>query len=193
MQTLLAEHRLGAAMSDVFKPAALVVLALALGQAAAQATKLAPTAQTGIGVWYAPGASANRDLWRPGDGGERLVLRIRVLNTAGVPVENAFVELWHADALGVVHADRYRAGLTTDKNGGFEVSTVLPGYIWGPRHVHVVVTHPEYAELITRVFFKRDPAVAESGYPELAIFLEDGFARGESTLFGEVELVLSAR
>jgi hypothetical protein len=35
--------------------------------------------------------------------------------------------------------------------------------------------------------------VAETEYPELAIFLEDGLARGESTLFGEVELVLSAR
>jgi catechol 1,2-dioxygenase len=158
-----------------------------------RAAGLAPTPQTGIGVWYAPGAPASRDLWRPGDPGERLVLRVRVLNTKGHPVANALVELWHADSLGVVHADRYRTSLLTGNDGGFEVSTVLPGYIWGPRHVHVVVTHPGYAELVTRIFFKRDPLVTESEQPELAIFLEDGLAHGEPTLFGDVELVLPQR
>ena len=175
-----------------------VCLSLLLGLSLAgplwvAASERAPTAQTGIGVWYAPGAPALRDLWRPGDPGERLVLRIRVLDTRGAPVAKALVELWHADGLGEVHADRYRTRLETGDDGGLEVSTVLPGYIWGPRHVHVVVTHPGYPELVTRIFFKGDPVVAESEYPELAIFLEDGLAQGERTLFGDVELVLPAR
>ena len=157
------------------------------------AAERAPTPQTGIGVWYAPHAPAVRDLWKPGDSGERLILRIRVLDTRGVPVANAVVELWHADSFGEVHADRYRARLPTGKDGGLEVSTVLPGYIWGPRHVHVVVTHPDYPELVSRIFFKRDPVLAESDNPELAIFLEDGLAQGERTLFGDVELILPAR
>jgi len=55
------------------------------------------------------------------------------------------------------------------------------------------VTHPDYPELITRIFFKRDPVVAEWGNPELAIFLEDGLVKGEPTLFGNVELVLPIR
>jgi protocatechuate 3,4-dioxygenase beta subunit len=163
------------------------------GPALARAADLAPTPQTGIGVWYAPGAPAARDLWKPGDAGERLVMRVRVLDTKRVPIANALVELWHADSLGAVHADRYRTRLSTSENGELEVSTVLPGYIWGPRHVHVIVTHPNYPELITRIFFKRDPVVAESDHPELAIFLEAGLAGGERTLFGDVELVLPAR
>jgi protocatechuate 3,4-dioxygenase beta subunit len=158
-----------------------------------QAAELVPTPETGIGVWYAPGAPATRDLWRPGDPGERLILRVRVLDTKRAPIANALVELWHADSLGTVHAQRYRASHLTGTDGSFEVSTVLPGYIWGPRHVHFVVTHPDYPQLITRIFFKRDPVVAESEYPELAIFLEDALAQGEPTLFGDVELVLPAR
>lgn len=179
-----------------FKRAASLILALCLSLCApvfARAADLAPTAQTGIGVWYAPGALATRDLWRPGDSGERLILRVRVINTKGAPIANALVELWHADSFGAVHADRYRTRLLTGNDGGFELSTVLPGYIWGPRHVHVVVTHPDYTELITRIFFKRDPVVAESGHPDLAIFLEEGLTQGERTLFGDVELVLPVR
>lgn len=172
----------------------IVVVGLSVCEGAfTPAAELAPTPQTGIGVWYAPGAPAARELWRPGDAGERLILRVRVLNTAGAPIANALVELWHADSAGMVHAQRYRASLLTGEDGSFEVSTVLPGYIWGPRHVHFVVTHPDYPELITRTFFKRDPLVAESEHPDLAIFLEDGVVQGEGTLFGNVELVLPAR
>lgn len=158
-----------------------------------RAAELASTPQTGIGVWYAPGAPATRELWRPGDPGERLILRVRVLNTGRVPVANALVELWHADSMGTVHSDRYRASLSTGNDGSFEVSTVLPGYIWGPRHVHFVVTHPDYPKLVTRIFFKRDPVVAESGHPDLAIFLEDALAQGKRALFGEIELLLPVR
>ena len=172
-------------------PSPLLLVATSLGAAApVAAAGLAPTPPTGIGVWYAPGAPATRELWRPGDAGERLILRVRVLDTAGAPIPDATVELWHADNSGTVHADRYRARLRTGRDGSFEVSTVLPGYIWGPRHVHFVVTHPAYPQLITRIFFKRDPVVAESGHPDLAIFLEDGLVQGEPTLFGDIELVL---
>ena len=154
--------------------------------------ELAPTPETGIGVWYAPGAPPTGKLWRPGDPGQRLILRGRVLDTDRNPVVDALVELWHADSKGVTHADRYRASLRTAKDGEFNVSTVLPGYIWGPRHIHFVVTHPGYPRLITRIFFKRDPVVAESGHPDLAIFLEDALVEGEPTLFGNLDLVLSA-
>lgn len=159
----------------------------------AQPPGLSPTPPTGIGVWYAPGAPATRELWREGDPGERLILRIRVLDTAARPIADAVVELWHADNTGTVHAGRYRARLVTGNDGSFEVSTVLPGYIWGPRHVHFVVSHADHPRLVTRIFFKRDPEVAVSGHPDLAIFLEDGLVEGEPILFGDVELVLLAR
>lgn len=144
-------------------------------------------------MWYAPGAPETRALWRAGDPGERLILRVRVRDTEHAPIANAIVELWHADTTGTVHPDRYRARLLTGEDGSLEVSTVLPGYIWGPRHVHFLVTHPDYPRLITRIFFKRDPVVAEWGRPELAIFLEDAVVQGEPVLFGQVDLVLPAR
>jgi catechol 1,2-dioxygenase len=141
-------------------------------------------------VWYRPDAPRTRALWRPGDAGRRLLLVGRVLDTAGAPVAGARVEVWHADAGGVVHEDRYRATLESDRDGRFRVSTVLPGYIWGPRHVHVVVTRDGYRRLVTRLFFRRDPEVATSGRPDLAIVLEDGDHDGEPALFGDVELVM---
>ena len=177
------------APADALRLAVAVVLLGALVPIG-RAERLAPTPETGIGVWYAPDAPAIRDLWRPGDAGDRLILRIRVLDRDGTPVTGARVELWHADGSGMVHADRFRTSLMTGKDGGVEVSTVLPGYIWGPRHVHVVVTHPEHEEFISRIFFKRDPVVADSGHPDLAIFLEDGIVKGEPVLFGNMELVL---
>jgi len=166
--------------------AALLVGALAGAPAAA----LAPTPETGIGVWYQPGAPADGRLWRAGDAGERLFLRGRVLGEDGGPVAGARVEIWHADAEGVVHADRYRATLASNADGEFELATVLPGYIWGPRHIHVVVTHEAWRRLVTRLFFKRDPVVEEVGRPDLAIVLEDASIGGEQALFGEMQLVL---
>ena len=140
------------------------------------------------------GASASMaTLWREGDPGERLLLHGRVLGVDGGAVAGATVEIWHADAEGVVHADRYRAALVTGEDGEFVVSTVLPGYIWGPRHIHFVVSHPEWRQLITRLFFRRDPAVDEVGRPDLAIILEDGDIGGVRGLFGEAQLVLRPR
>ncbi len=167
-----------------------LVAAVVLWPAVTGAQSRDPTPESGIGVWYAPGAPALEELWRPGDAGERLLIRGRVLDTAGAPLAGALVEMWHADAGGQVHPDRFRTGLATGADGRFRVSTVLPGYIWGPRHIHVVVTHPAHPQLVTRLFFKRDPVVQETDRPDLAIILEDGVHQGEPALFADVELVL---
>ena len=171
------------------RAAALLAAALLAGPAQAQGGLFEPTLESGIGVWYRPGAPAEPALWREGDPGTRLLLRLLVMDTDAEPLPSAQVELWHADANGEVHADRYRARLLTDRDGAVEVSTVLPGYIWGPRHVHVVVTHPDFRRLVTRVFFQRDPEVDRTGHPDLAIALEDGDVDGEPMLFGEVRLI----
>lgn len=149
-----------------------------------------PTPESGIGVWYQSDAPRTSEVWRPGDEGVRLLLRGRVLDVSGALVAGARVEIWHADAQGTVHADRYRATLISDNTGQFRLSTVLPGYIWGPRHIHMMITHPSHAPLITRLFFKRDPLVADSGRQDLAVILEDGHYQGAPALFGDLELVL---
>ncbi len=152
---------------------------------------LQPTTATGIGVWYQPVAPAEKQLWRPGDPGERLILKLIVRNTAGAPLANTQVEMWQADGDGVVHADRYRTRLRTAPDGSVTVSTVLPGYIWRARHIHLVLTHPEHQRLITRVLFLGDPLLAEMEHPELAIALEEGQSGDASMLFGTAEIVLT--
>jgi protocatechuate 3,4-dioxygenase beta subunit len=170
----------------------LVGLALLAGGVHDAAAQRTPTPASGIGVWYQPGAPATGDLWRPGDAGRRLLLRGRVLDTSGAAVEDARIELWHADADGVVHADRFRATLSSAPDGSFRASTVLPGYIWGPRHIHFVISHARHSRLITRIFFKRDPEVGASGDPALAVLLEDGRLGDEAVLFADIEFVLPA-
>ena len=76
----------------------------------------------------------------------------------------ARVELWHADAVGSVDESRYRALQMTDRRGQFGIKTVLPGHIerargnavFAPRHIHVVVTHADYEQLISLIYFKGD-------------------------------------
>ena len=156
----------------------------------------APTGETDIGIYYVPEAPASRNLWRDGDPGERLQLRGRVLDTDGKPVPDAQVELWQADGSGAVDTGRYRTRLRTRADGGFGVTTALPGYIpgapgvWGARHIHVRVTHPDYAELISLILFKDDPNLEGLPYPDLAVFVEQGRIQDEAVRFAEAILVL---
>jgi len=162
----------------------------------AEQPRLQPTEETDIGIYHIPGAPETQNLWRDGDPGERLLLRGRILNSNGTPIPDAQVELWHADGDGQVHEDRYRTLLRSKANGGFAVRTALPGYIpgapgvWGARHIHVVVTHPNYQQLISLIFFKGDPNLAGLPYPKLAVFVEQGRVKDQTTRFAEVVLVL---
>ena len=164
--------------------------------AGADGARLPPTKETDIGIYYAPGAPESRNLWQESDPGEKLLLRGRVLTTGGAPVSGAQVELWHADGNGQVHPDRYRTRLRTGPNGEFGVTTALPGYIpdapgvWGARHIHVVVTHPGYSQLISLILFEGDPNLAGLSYPELAVFVEQGRIKNQTVQFAEVILIL---
>ena len=119
-----------------------------------------------------------------------------MLNTDGVPVPGAQVELWHADGNGEVHGNRYRTRLQTRPDGGFGVTTALPGYIpgapgvWGARHIHVRITHPDYARLISLILFEGDPRLEGLPYPDLAVFVEQGRVGEDEVRFAEVLLVL---
>jgi len=112
-------------------------------------------------------------LWREGDGGEPLFIRARVLDTCGKPVAGARIRVVHANQDGDHEPDRWRAELTSDERGTFSLVTVFPGYTGGlPRHMHFIIDHPEHRQLITRLFFKNDPAV-DHGIEDLAMVLEE--------------------
>ena len=176
-----------------------VAAACAAGCAAlTPAAERTPTSETSIGIFYQPGAPELRDLWRDGDPGEPFSLRGRVIDGNGAPVAGAEVELWHADAYGAVHADRYRTRLRTGADGAFSVRTAYPGHIpeapgvWGARHIHIIVTHPDYRQLISLILFKGDERLAGWERPDLSIFVEQAQVKGEALRFGQVEIIVEA-
>lgn len=180
---------------------AAIGLAGALAAAPPVLAQRQPTTQTGIGIFYQPGAPETSSLWRDGDSGQRLYLRGRVLDTRGRPVAGALVELWHADAAGGVDESRYRCAQRTGDDGRFSVKTVWPGHIpmargnaiFEPRHIHVVALHRAYPRLVSLIFFKGDASLAGSPYPELAIPLEGSTTADGEVLVGNVEIVLGAQ
>ncbi len=165
---------------------------------ASERGQLAPTGETDIGIFYQPDAPESRNLWRDGDPGQQLQLRGRVLDVDGDPVADALVELWQADGSGEVNPSRYRTRQRTRADGGFGVLTALPGYIagapgvWGARHIHVRITHPDYAELISLILFEGDPRLEGLPYPDLAVFVEQAKIEDREVSFADVVLVLEA-
>ncbi len=153
---------------------------------------LEPTLATHTGPWYAPGAPAIESLWQSGQPGQRLQLRGRVVNTTGLPVAGALVELWHTDAHG--NYPPLRASRTTNARGGFGISTVLPGHHLGyrARHIHFVISHPAHRRLVTRIYFEGDVNLDEAPFPELAVFVEESELDGRSVLFADIQFVLAS-
>jgi protocatechuate 3,4-dioxygenase alpha subunit len=107
---------------------------------------------------------------------ERIVLEGAVLDGDGVPVPDAILEVWQANAHGkYAHPeDRQNkavdAGfkgygrIATDQSGRFCFSTIKPGPVPGPRGVpqapHLVVSvfmRGLLKRLVTRVYFAVDP------------------------------------
>lgn len=137
-------------------------------------------------------AAVNVSLWRPGDPGERLFLRARVIDRNGRPLPGAMVRLRQTDGTGSYRPDRYRASFRAGADGSFNLSTVLPGQYWGEKHIHVGVSHAGYEPLETRVLFKGDPNLVGSGGHDHVILLEEVHRDGERVLIGGVEFVLDA-
>jgi protocatechuate 3,4-dioxygenase beta subunit len=121
------------------------------------------------------------DLTRQHDGepiGERIVVKGRVLDTAGRPVRGTLVEIWQANAAGrYMHAkDTWPAPLDpnfsgagrclTGDDGSYEFTTIKPGpYPWGnhhnawrPAHIHFSLLGRAFAQrLVTQMYFPGDP------------------------------------
>jgi protocatechuate 3,4-dioxygenase beta subunit len=174
--------------------AGLALLTVVLAPSAAACNLREPTRQTGPGPHDFSSAPAERALWREGDAGEPLALRLRVIDTCGTPVEDALLRILHADQEGHHHADRWRAHLRSDARGEISLTTVFPGFTGGiPRHIHFIVTHPGHHDLETRLFFRNDPLLAGQGVDDIAMILEEFHGAGERRWIGGFEFVLAPR
>ncbi len=127
--------------------------------AEAQAHK--PTSAEVLGPFFRKGAPDQRILRAPGDPGFPLKVSGRVLNTKGQLVEGAKVDLWHADHGGQYDTKgyQYRAKISPDPKGIYDVETVMPGhYADRPaQHIHYLIAAPGHKTLITQVYFATDP------------------------------------
>jgi protocatechuate 3,4-dioxygenase, alpha subunit len=104
--------------------------------------------------------------------GERVSLRIRLLDGVGLPVPDAMIELWQADSEGnyngevTAEKDFFGFGrLSTAEDGSCALETIRPGCVPGPGdtlqapHINVsIFARGLLKRLATRVYFDCDPA-----------------------------------
>ena len=112
----------------------------------------------------------------PGNpGGELIELTGRVLDGAGDPIPDAFLEIWHADANG-----NYGSGFScfgrcaTDDDGGFRFTTIRPGaftdtrdQLHAPHYSLSLYARGIIKRLLTRAYFEGADENAED--PVLAL------------------------
>jgi len=131
-------------------------------------------------------------LWREGDSGERLMLRGRVINADGRPIEGAMVEVRHADG-NAQYTAQYQGSLMSGDRGAFSLKTVVPGQYTSAKHIHIRVSHPDYQTIMTEILFKGDPNISFGDPDALEVLLEQ-IHQGDGTVsVGGVEIVLARR
>jgi protocatechuate 3,4-dioxygenase beta subunit len=106
--------------------------------------------------------------------GTRLALEGRVLDADCAPLAGATVDLWQADADGAYDLEGFalRGQVTTDAEGRYAFSTIVPGHYlngsqYRPAHIHVKVGADGHALLTTQLYFEGDP------YNDIDPFIKD--------------------
>jgi len=124
-------------------------------------------------------------------------------NNCDTPIENAIVDVWHANNdgcytifqecdTGNTDEDPYnlRGQMLTNENGEYAFESIWPGYYSGrPRHFHYKIRTPDNHELVTQCYFLIDPEVNDSwilDHPGLVIPLEEG----EEGLYGSFDIIM---
>jgi protocatechuate 3,4-dioxygenase beta subunit len=126
-------------------------------------------------------APGDRDLTAGHDGeplGERIIVRGRVQDEAGMPVRDSLIEIWQANSAGRYRhrMDRHPAPLDpnftgagrclTESEGRYGFATVKPGAYpwanhdnaWRPAHIHFSLFGRAFtSRLVTQMYFPGDP------------------------------------
>jgi protocatechuate 3,4-dioxygenase alpha subunit len=161
------------------------------------ADRLIPTPSQTVGPFFHLGLDRPEwgDLTRGNPKGERIVIEGRVLDGDGVPVPDAVIELWQANAAGrYAHPDdtqtdkpldpnfRGFGRVATDAEGRFRITTIRPGPVPGrgnslqAPHINVLLlSRGLLIHLHTRIYFAGEPANASD---PLLSSIEDPAVRG---------------
>jgi catechol 1,2-dioxygenase/hydroxyquinol 1,2-dioxygenase len=142
-----------------------------------------------LGPFYretTPHLAAGSQIARNAEPDTEIILYGRVSDVNGKPLSGATVSLWQTSATGLYDIQEdptsvdYRGIFTTDANGLFLVRTVKPlGYSipmdgpvgemitaqrrhgMRPAHIHFLVGAPGYRELVTALYLRDDPHLAD--------------------------------
>jgi catechol 1,2-dioxygenase len=103
----------------------------------------------------------------PGEPGEPITIKGRVLSSdCSTPIKNVLIEIWQTDAQGKYHGRednfRLRGQIKSDDKGYYEFISVMPGSYrllngFRPAHIHIKISHPDYRNVVTQLYFKGDP------------------------------------
>ena len=138
-------------------------LSEALAAFAQQTRRPAPkeTAWNEIGPFYKRLAPGDPMLRHPGDPGLPLSVSGQAFDPRGDVIQQAKIEIWHADHNGLYDVDgyRFRATLTSGREGHYQFESVMPGHYPARvcQHVHYLVTAPGHKPLVTQLYFATDP------------------------------------
>lgn len=151
---------------------------------------LAPTPSQTVGPFFQVELTAANHCVRciasPEAKGERVHLTCRMFDGNGVPVNDAMIEIWQADAEGRYRSPEDPGGETadpacrgfgrqaTDEAGSCEFETIKPGRVAGPdtrfqapHFLVAVFARGLLKQVFTRIYFANDPANVED--PVLAM------------------------
>lgn len=165
-------------------------LDLRMDEAEANAGIAGGTPRTIEGPLYVAGAPVAQGEARLDDGtddGEVLVMEGQVRDASGKPLQNAVVEVWHANSLGnysyfdpTQSAFNLRRSIVTDSEGRYRFRSIMPvGYSvppdgttnrllkqldrhgTRPAHIHFFVSAPGHRKLTTQINIDGDPYLWE--------------------------------
>lgn len=117
------------------------------------------------GPYYTPGAPERTDI-TDGAFGTPLTLTGYVLDANCQPVAGATVDFWQADGNGSYDNIGYvlRGMQTTDANGAYSLTTVIPGQYPGrTEHIHVKITPPGGTTYTTQLYMPDSEANNRDG------------------------------
>jgi protocatechuate 3,4-dioxygenase beta subunit len=127
------------------------------------------------GPFFTPSSPERDSLIEEGMGGERMILTGFVYTTDCKPIDNALLDVWHADDQGVYDNEGYRCRghLFTDEDGLFRLETIKPGLYTGrTRHFHLKVQAPDGPILTTQLYFPDEPDNERDGIYNSELELE---------------------
>lgn len=131
-----------------------------------------PTFLDGGGPYYQPNTPFRDHLAPDENKGEQLTVRGKVLGADCVtPLSNVVVDVWQANESGNYEDEWYRGRVTTEADGSYQFTTVIPkgygaGTAYRPPHIHFKIWNADSLLITSQMFL---PASQEQGIEEAYI------------------------